>query len=43
LGVDEVVHHINQDRQDNRLENLQLMSRADHAALHNQERAAGTS
>lgn len=30
-----VVHHKNLNRQDNRLENLQLMTRAEHIALHN--------
>jgi hypothetical protein len=29
-----IVHHINEDKQDNRLENLQLMRRADHNTLH---------
>lgn len=31
---DECVHHINHDRQDNRLENLQLMDRREHMRLH---------
>lgn len=30
----ETVHHINHDRQDNRLENLSLMTRKDHSKLH---------
>lgn len=34
LVVDEQVHHINGDRHDNRLENLAVMSAADHARLH---------
>ncbi len=31
----EVVHHIDQDKRNNELTNLQLMSNADHTALHN--------
>lgn len=34
LSVDEVVHHIDHDRSNNDLSNLQLMSRAEHASLH---------
>lgn len=34
LTEDEVVHHINEDTLDNRIENLRLMSRAEHARLH---------
>ena len=30
-----VIHHRNRDRQDNRLENLQVLTREEHNALHN--------
>lgn len=32
-----VIHHINRERTDNRLENLQLLSWGEHSALHNRE------
>ncbi len=38
LTENEVVHHINHDRSDNRLENLQLMSKHEHMSMHMKER-----
>lgn len=38
LDQDETVHHVNHDRGDNRIENLQLMARADHDAMHQADR-----
>lgn len=35
LTADEHVHHINHDRTDNRIENLELLSRGAHSTLHN--------
>lgn len=40
LKPDEVVHHINKDRKDNRIENLQLMTFKEHASFHMKERHA---
>lgn len=40
LKADEVVHHINRVRDDNRLENLLLMTKQEHMALHMRERNA---
>lgn len=34
LTEDEVVHHINENRYDNRLENLELMNRGKHNKMH---------
>ncbi len=34
LGADEIVHHVNEDRADNRLENLRIVDRAWHQRHH---------
>lgn len=37
LSRDEIVHHINEDKTDNRIENLQILSRSEHLSLHKQK------
>ncbi len=32
--INEIVHHINRNKKDNRIENLQLMSKEKHTSLH---------
>lgn len=39
-GPDELLHHRNGDRLDNRLENLELMTRSEHSTHHNVQRRA---
>ena len=38
LTEDEVVHHVNRNRSDNRIENLRLMTFSEHASIHMKER-----
>lgn len=39
----EIVHHINEDDNDNRLENLQLVTRSEHIAIHKKGNPTGKS
>jgi len=34
LSAEECVHHINEDKHDNRIENLQIMGRGEHMSHH---------
>lgn len=38
----ELLHHINEDRSDNRLHNLELKPRGEHNSLHNAQRGRGS-
>lgn len=38
LDYNEIVHHINEDKSDNRIDNLEIISRAEHARLHHKGR-----
>ena len=40
LKENEVVHHINHDKKDNRIENLLLMEKHEHMSMHMKERYA---
>jgi len=37
LNANEVVHHVNHDKKDNRIENLEVLTASQHATLHAQE------
>lgn len=41
LRSDEIVHHVNGDKFDNRLENLKVMTRAEHVAEHKEDMQRG--
>lgn len=42
LASNEVVHHLNRDRSDNRIENLRLMDKHEHMSMHMKERYSKT-
>jgi hypothetical protein len=37
LNKDEIVHHINTNKKDNRIENLEVMTRSEHSKLHGEQ------
>lgn len=41
LSEDELVHHVNGDPSDDRIENLELVSRSEHCRMHRADQLAG--
>jgi hypothetical protein len=41
LTSDDIVHHVNEDKRDNRIDNLELTTRAGHIEIHREQLAAG--
>lgn len=39
LNCNEIVHHVNHDKKDNRIENLEVMTDKEHATLHSTEQS----